>query len=109
MPSRLRERANATVYQLVATGDGPDNANGQAWFSVQGSGELLQGPDPEVQPLQWLYPPDEGEYGRVGHASDVTREQLHVPMVVIDETLPPGAAVWTGLVPTFMPSERVTS
>lgn len=36
----LRERANATVYQLVSTGEGPDNANGQAWFSVQGSGAL---------------------------------------------------------------------
>jgi hypothetical protein len=36
----LRERANATVYQLVSTGEGPDNANGQAWFSVQGSGVL---------------------------------------------------------------------
>lgn len=30
------------------------------------------------------------EHGRVGHASDVTREQLHVPMVVVDPTLPPG-------------------
>lgn len=36
----LRSRANATVYQLVSTGEGPDNANGQAWFSVQGSGVL---------------------------------------------------------------------
>lgn len=30
------------------------------------------------------------EHGRVGHGSDVSTLQLHVPMVVIDETLPPG-------------------
>ncbi|WP_373046751.1 sulfatase-like hydrolase/transferase [Vulgatibacter sp.] len=30
------------------------------------------------------------EHGRVGHSSDVTREQIHVPMVVIDEILEPG-------------------
>lgn len=31
------------------------------------------------------------EHGRVGHASDVSALQLHVPMVVIDETLPAGS------------------
>lgn len=36
----LRESANATVYQLVPTPEGPQDANGQAWFSVQGSGVL---------------------------------------------------------------------
>ena len=30
------------------------------------------------------------EHGRVGHSSDVTREQIHVPMIVVDETLPAG-------------------
>ncbi len=30
------------------------------------------------------------EHGRVGHASDVTASQLHVPMMVFDEHLPPG-------------------
>jgi len=30
------------------------------------------------------------EHGRVGHASDVTELQLHVPMLVFDERLPPG-------------------
>jgi membrane-anchored protein YejM (alkaline phosphatase superfamily) len=30
------------------------------------------------------------EHGRVGHASDVTASQLHVPMVIFDERLPPG-------------------
>lgn len=30
------------------------------------------------------------EHGRVGHASDVTESQLHVPMVIFDERLPPG-------------------
>lgn len=32
------------------------------------------------------------EYGRVGHGSDVTSLQLHVPMVVIDENLPAGTS-----------------
>jgi len=36
----LRQRANATVYQLLPVGDSPANANGQVWFSVQGSGVL---------------------------------------------------------------------
>lgn len=36
----LRQRANATVYQLLPTSNIPDNANAQAWFSVQGSGVL---------------------------------------------------------------------
>ncbi len=36
----LRENANATVYQLTPTSDAPDNAQAQAWFSVQGSGVL---------------------------------------------------------------------
>ncbi|MFP2929337.1 sulfatase-like hydrolase/transferase, partial [Pyxidicoccus sp. 3LG] len=30
------------------------------------------------------------EHGRVGHASDVTEYQLHVPMLIFDERLPPG-------------------
>ncbi|MFP2904477.1 sulfatase-like hydrolase/transferase [Pyxidicoccus sp. 3LFB2] len=30
------------------------------------------------------------EYGRVGHATDVTAYQLHVPMLIFDERLPPG-------------------
>lgn len=30
------------------------------------------------------------EHGRVGHASDVTESQLHVPMLIFDERLPPG-------------------
>ncbi|SEM89251.1 hypothetical protein SAMN05444354_12550 [Stigmatella aurantiaca] len=30
------------------------------------------------------------EHGRVGHGSDVTSSQLHVPMVIIDERMPPG-------------------
>lgn len=30
------------------------------------------------------------EHGRVGHATDVTEEQLHVPMVLLDEGLPTG-------------------
>ncbi|NPC77992.1 sulfatase-like hydrolase/transferase, partial [Pyxidicoccus fallax] len=30
------------------------------------------------------------EHGRVGHASDVTASQLHVPMLIFDERLPPG-------------------
>lgn len=30
------------------------------------------------------------EHGRVGHGSDVTREQVHVPLVVVDENMPPG-------------------
>lgn len=36
----LRESANATVYQLTPTQDGPENAHAQAWFTVQGSGVL---------------------------------------------------------------------
>lgn len=36
----LRSNANATVYQLVPTENGPANANAQAWFSIQGSGVL---------------------------------------------------------------------
>jgi hypothetical protein len=36
----LRESANATVYQLLPTGDAPTNAHAQAWFSIQGSGVL---------------------------------------------------------------------
>lgn len=36
----LRRRANATVYQLMPTSSGPENANAQAWFSLQGSGVL---------------------------------------------------------------------
>lgn len=36
----LRESANATVYQLTPTSNGPANAHAQAWFSVQGSGVL---------------------------------------------------------------------
>lgn len=36
----LRSRANASVYQLLPTSDAPDNANAQAWFSIQGSGVL---------------------------------------------------------------------
>lgn len=36
----LRSNANATVYQMVPTGNGPANANAQAWFSIQGSGVL---------------------------------------------------------------------
>jgi hypothetical protein len=57
----LRERANATVYQLVATGDGPDNANGQVWFSVQGSGVLSVAnmpPLPEGSAYQLWYGTD---------------------------------------------------
>jgi membrane-anchored protein YejM (alkaline phosphatase superfamily) len=30
-----------------------------------------------------------GEFGRIGHGSDVSSAQLHVPMVVLDETRPP--------------------
>lgn len=30
------------------------------------------------------------ERGRVGHGSDVTVEQIHVPLVIFDEALPPG-------------------
>ncbi len=30
------------------------------------------------------------EHGRVGHATDVTEYQLHVPMLIFDERLPPG-------------------
>lgn len=36
----IRASANATVYQLMPTSDAPQNANGQAWFSIQGSGVL---------------------------------------------------------------------
>lgn len=36
----LRARANATVYQLTPTQDGPENAHAQAWFSLEGSGVL---------------------------------------------------------------------
>jgi hypothetical protein len=36
----IRANANATVYQLMPTSDAPQNANGQAWFSIQGSGVL---------------------------------------------------------------------
>jgi len=44
----LRRRANATVYQLVPTGNGPENANAQAWFSLQGSGVLSVANMPEL-------------------------------------------------------------
>lgn len=30
------------------------------------------------------------EWGRVGHGSDVTAEQIHVPLVIFDEQMPPG-------------------
>ncbi|HEY0840228.1 MAG TPA: sulfatase, partial [Vulgatibacter sp.] len=30
------------------------------------------------------------EHGRVGHGSDVTREQIHVPLVIVDEGMPAG-------------------
>jgi Anti-sigma-K factor rskA len=36
----IRASANATVYQLLPTADAPQNANAQAWFSIQGSGVL---------------------------------------------------------------------
>lgn len=36
----LRQRANATVYHLLPASSGPENANAQAWFSLQGSGVL---------------------------------------------------------------------
>lgn len=32
------------------------------------------------------------EFGRVGHGSDVTSLQLHVPMIVIDENMAPGTS-----------------
>lgn len=36
----LRAQANATVYHLAPSQDGPENAHAQAWFSLQGSGVL---------------------------------------------------------------------
>lgn len=54
----LRERANATVYQLLPTQNGPDNAHAQAWFSIQGSGILSAAnmpPLPEGRRYQLWY------------------------------------------------------
>ncbi|ATB49377.1 hydrolase [Corallococcus macrosporus DSM 14697] len=51
--------------------------------------EALRGKRPLI-----LFTGDHGEefreHGRVGHASDVTASQLHVPMVMFDEQLPVG-------------------
>ncbi|AEI68603.1 sulfatase-like hydrolase/transferase [Myxococcus fulvus] len=51
--------------------------------------ESLRGKRPLI-----LFTGDHGEefreHGRVGHASDVTASQLHVPMVMFDEQLPEG-------------------
>lgn len=45
----LRESANATVYQLLPTEDAPENANAQAWFSIQGSGVLSVANMPQLE------------------------------------------------------------
>lgn len=45
------------------------------------------------------------EWGRVGHGSDVTNEQIHVPLVIVDEKMPagihPGVSGHVDLVPTL--------
>ncbi|ADO71011.1 Membrane sulphatase, HI0842-related protein [Stigmatella aurantiaca DW4/3-1] len=47
-----------------------------------------------VNPPLIIFSSDHGEefreHGRVGHGSDVSSSQLHVPMVIIDGQLPPG-------------------
>lgn len=46
------------------------------------------------------------EHGRVGHGSDVTREQIHVPMVIVDDEMPQGidegVTAHVDLVPTIL-------
>jgi len=46
------------------------------------------------------------EHGRVGHGSDVTREQIHVPLVIVDEGVTPGVhdgvTQHVDLVPTIL-------
>lgn len=57
----VRSRANATVYQLLPSSDAPDNANAQAWFSIQGSGVLSVAnlpPLPEGRTYQLWYMTD---------------------------------------------------
>ena len=44
----LRAQANATVYHLAPSQDGPENAHAQAWFSLQGSGVLSVANMPEL-------------------------------------------------------------
>lgn len=59
--AELRSRANATVYQMLPTSDAPQNANAQAWFSVQGSGVLSVAnlpPLPEGRTYQLWYMTD---------------------------------------------------
>src|SRR5687767_10317305 len=45
----IRASANATVYQLLPTADAPQNANAQAWFSIQGSGVLSVANMPQLE------------------------------------------------------------
>lgn len=55
--STLRQSANATVFQLLPTSDGPPAANGQVWLSVQGSGVLSVAnlPSPEAGRMYQLW------------------------------------------------------
>ncbi len=56
----LRQQANATAYQLLPTVDAPTNANGTAFFSLDGTGVIFVAnldPAPEGRSYQvWYYP-----------------------------------------------------
>ncbi|HYI25944.1 MAG TPA: anti-sigma factor [Thermomicrobiales bacterium] len=61
----LREQANATAYQLTPASDAPPNANGTAFFALDGTGMIFVAnldPAPEGRSYQvWYYPSAEEE------------------------------------------------
>jgi hypothetical protein len=61
----LRAQANATAYQLQPTGDAPANANGTAFFALDGAGMISVAnlaPAPEGRSYQvWYYPTPQAE------------------------------------------------
>lgn len=61
----LRAQANATAYQLQPTTDAPENANGTAFFALDGTGMISVAnlaPAPEGRSYQvWYYPTADAE------------------------------------------------
>lgn len=62
---QLRQQANATSYVLSATADAPANANGMAFFALNGTGVITVAnlePLPEGRSYQvWYYPQPDAE------------------------------------------------
>ena len=61
----LRAQANATAYDLLPTADAPANANGTAFFALDGTGVIFVAnldPAPEGRSYQvWYYPTTDSE------------------------------------------------